>query len=435
MQLRDVAAAETSALEAALSASFDKLLRAASTDAEKQIAAARAEAKKAVDAAVAEQTTLAGALEEEKRRRAQAEKQVKEHSAAQAFADAARREAEAARDKEAAAREEEATQRASAERDLASARDETRERDREHARALKQAESTLKQAETARKEAEAAVKHAEAAQQEAEKTHAEQLRAEKNRVAKSALQPLDHLRAAFDRYRGVETIDDVLQILLESMATEFARVAVFDVNAHRLEVSRHTGFDGHDMSKVVVPLTMQSPLTRAVKDGKVQGLTARELTETTRALVGGSPAFVLVLPVPIRGQVRAVIYADDSGHAQAEGSSPERRVRFAEILLWHTVPLLTRLALDEEAMAEFREYAASIVNDLESVYSADAGKHKANDLRKRLQLNLQYAKRRFAERMQSEGAAAGRLLDEQLAAAIERKGETPFGKDLAAVAS
>jgi hypothetical protein len=243
------------------------------------------------------------------------------------------------------------------------------------------------------------------------------------------------LRTAFDRYRGAGTIDDALQMLLESMALEFKRVALFDVNAHRLEVSRHSGFAGHDIGKVVVPLTMQSPLTRAVKDGKVQGLTARELTETTRALVGGTPTFVLVLPVPIRGQVRAVLYADDSGHAPGEATAPERCVRFAEILLWHTVPLLTRLALEEETLAEFREYAASIVSDLESVYEADAGKHKAQELRKRLQLNLQYARRRFNERMQGEGPAAARLLDEQLAAAIERKAETAFGRDLAAVAS
>ena len=420
MQLQDLAATEASALEATISASFDKLIRTASADADRQIAAAKAEAQKAVEKVLAERNTLASTLEDEKRHRAQAEKQLKdaerrlkdtekqlkEHSAAQAFADAARREAEAARDKEAAAREEEAALRAAAERDLASERAHARDADRDHARELKQAEAV----------------------------HADQLKAERARLTKGALQPLDHLRGAFDRYRAVATIDEALQILLESMAAEFSRVAVFDVNAHRLEVSRHTGFDGHDMSKVVVPLTTQSPLTRAVKDGKVQGLTARELTETTRALVGGSPSFVLVLPVPIRGGVRAVVYADDSGQAAGE-SSPERRVRFAEILLWHTVPLLTRLAYEEEALAEFREYAASIVNDLESVYVADSAKHKAADLRKRLQLNLQYAKRRFSERMQSEGAAAAHLLDEQLAAAIERKSETAFGKDLAVVAS
>jgi len=331
------------------------------------------------------------------------EKQLKEQSAAQAFADAARREAEAAREKEAAAREQEVAARAAVERELAAARERADERER--------------------------------AVQQAESAHAEQLRSEKARLMKSALQPLDHLRTAFDRYRGVTTIGDVLSILLESMATEFARVAVFDVDAHRLEVTRHAGFDGHDMSKVVVPLATQSPLTKAVKDGKVQGLTARDLTDTTRALVGGSPNFVLVLPVPIRGQVRAVVYADDSGQTVGEVPSPERRVRFAEILLWHTVPLLTRLALEEEAIAEFREYAASIVNDLESVYIADAAKHKSAELRKRLQLNLQYARRRFNERMQAEGPTAAKLLDEQLAAAIEQKSDTPFGKDLAAVSS
>jgi hypothetical protein len=434
MQLKDLAAAEASNLKSSISASFDKLIQAATAEADRQMTAARAEARKALDAATAERTALAAALEEERVQRANAEKQLKEQSAAQAFTEAARREAEAAREKEAAAREkeaaareQEAAARQTAERELAAERDRARQRDADHERALKQAQTAH---DRAVEQAEAA--H-ERALQQAEAGHAEQLRTEKARLAKTALQPLDHLRTAFDHYRAASTIDDALGVLLESLATEFTRVAVFDVNAHRLEVSRHTGFDGHDMSKVVVPLTMQSPLTRAVKDGKVQGLTARELTETTRALVGGSPNFVLVLPVPIRGQVRAVVYADDSSHA--EGVSPERLVKFAEILLWHTVPLLTRLALEEEALAEFREYAASIVSDLESVYVADAAKHKPTELRKRLQLNLQYARRRFAERMQSEGQAAARLLDEQLTAAIERKGETPFGRDLAAVAS
>jgi hypothetical protein len=382
-------------------------------EAERQIAAARADADQAIAAAAAERDALSSALDDERRQRADLEQQLKEQAAAQAFADAARREAEAAREQEAKARqheakareleakarqqelqarEEEAAAREAVERELADERDRARRRDVEHAR-------------------------------------------ERTALVKRALEPLDHLRGAFDRFRTAVTIDDAIRTLFEAMATEFPRVAAFDVDAHRLAVSHHHGFGDHDMSKVAVPLTMSSPLTRAVKDGKVQGLTANELSDGMRALVGGSPAFVLVLPVPVRGEVRAVIYADDVGDTAVEAPTPERRVRVAEILLWHTVPLLMRLALEEEALAEFREYASSIVNDLESVYVADAAKHRAPELRKRLQLNLQYARRRFAERMQAEGATAARLLDEQLAAAIERKAETPFGKDLAAVAS
>lgn len=409
----------------------DKLVH----EAERQVAAAHADAKKAIDAAVAERAAVTTSLEEERRQRAQLEKQLKETAAAQSFAEAARREAESGREKEAAAREKEAAAR---EKEVAARKEEAAARQQETAAKEKEAAARQKaERELAAERERAQQREADhdRALKQAEAATAEQLRAEKTRLAKHALEPLDHLRAAFDRYRAASTIDDALKMLRDAMALEFKRVAVFDVNAHRLEVSGHTGFDGHDIAKVVVPLTMQSPLTRAVKDGKVQGLTARELTETTRSLLGGAPTFVLVLPVPIRGQVRAVVYADDSGHASGEAASPERCVRFAEILLWHTVPLLTRLAFEEEAMAEFREYAASIVSDLESVYEADASKHKGPELRKRLQLNLQYARRRFNERMQAEGSAAARLLDEQLAAAIDRKGETPFGRDLAAVAS
>ena len=415
MEIHDLAAAEASSLSKSISAAFDKLVNAAAAEGQRQAAQFRAEAQAAAqaaaDAAAAERAKLAEAIAEEKRLHAQAAQQLKEQSAALSFADAARKEADAAREKE-------ASQRTAAEAAAAAARS-----------AAASAEAAAAAAAERAADAERAAKDAEAA-------HAEQLRATRARLAKGALQPLDHLRTAFDRLRAAASIDDVLQTMLEAMATEFSRVAVFDVNAHRLEVSRHSGFEGAgDMSKVVVPLTLQSPLTKAVREGRVQGLTSRELTETTRALVGGSPSFVLVLPVPIRGQVKAVLYADDSGQTTGELSSAERRVRFAEILLWHTVPLLTRLALEDEALAEFREYAASLVNDLESVYLADSAKHKGGDLRKRLQVNLQYARRRFTERVQDEGPAAAKLLDEQLAAALDRKGSTPFGRDLAAAAS
>jgi hypothetical protein len=387
-------------------------------EAERQIAAARADAQQAIAAATAERDALASALDDERRQRGDAEQQLKERSAAQAFADAARREAEAARDQEVKARQQEAKAR----------EQESRARDQEVKARLQ--ETQAREEEAAAREA--AERELADERERARRRDVEHAR-ERAALAKRALEPLDHLRSAFDRFRTAATIDSAIRALFEAMAMEFPRVAVFDVDADRLAVSHHHGFGDHDMSNVAVPLTMASPLTRAVKDGKVQGLTAHEISDGMRELVGGSPAFVLVLPVPVRGLVQAVVYADDAGETAAEASTPERRVRVAEILLWHTVPLLTRLALEEEALAEFREYAVSIVNDLESVYVADAAKHKTPELRKRLQLNLQYARRRFAERMQTEGATAARLLDEQLAAAIERKADTAFGKDLAAV--
>jgi hypothetical protein len=299
---------------------------------------------------------------------------------------------------------------------------------------LAAAQKDLKTAHNAIKANEQRAKDLEHAIAEAEASRVEQARLMRSQTVKAALQPLDHLRSAFQRLTSVTSLDDVQGVLIDALATEFSRVALFDVNGNHLEGRRHSGFDlAADISKVSVPLTVDSPLTKAVRDGRVHGLTARELTDTTRALFGGSPTFVLVLPVAVRGQVTAVLYADDSEQAQSELVTPALRVKFAEVLLWHTVPLLTKLSLEWEALAEFREYAESLVNDLESVYTADAAKHKPAELRDRLQHNLEYARTRFAERVEGEGPAAARLLDDQLAAAIKAKAATPFARDVAAL--
>ena len=66
----------------------------------------------------------------------------------------------------------------------------------------------------------------------AEAARAEQVRAIRNRTVKVALEPIEHLRAAFQRLTTAATIDAVLGILLEALGTEFSRVALFDVTAN-----------------------------------------------------------------------------------------------------------------------------------------------------------------------------------------------------------
>ena len=52
-----------------------------------------------------------------------------------------------------------------------------------------------------------------------------------------------------------------------ALASEFSRVALFNVNGNRLEGRRQTGFDfGSDISKVAVPLATYTP---PKKDAKV----------------------------------------------------------------------------------------------------------------------------------------------------------------------
>ena len=274
--------------------------------------------------------------------------------------------------------------------------------------------------------------------QRAETALAEQNRSAKNQPQKggSAAMPIDQLRGAFQQLTAAGSVTDVLTVLVDALASEFSRVALFTVNGNRLEGRRQTGFDfGSDISKVAVPLSKGSALAEAVRSGRVQGLTANELTDGNRKLFGGSPSFVLILPVPVANEIHAVIYADNSGHAKGEVSATKRGVHFAEILLWHAIPLIGRLAAEEQALGELREYSTQLLGDLENVYNGDvAAGHKGEKLQRRLQHNVEYARNMFGQRAQDEGLDGVELFDVQLARLITAKQGVQFGKDLAAAA-
>jgi hypothetical protein len=268
-------------------------------------------------------------------------------------------------------------------------------------------------------------------------TALEQARSAKHQPQKGAApMPLDPLRNAFQQLAAAGTVTDVLTVLVDALASEFSRVALFNVNGNRLEGRRQTGFDfGSDISKVAVPLTKGSALAEAVRSGRVQGLTANELTDGTRKLFGGSPSFVLILPVPVGSDIHAVIYADNSDQPKAEVSATKRSVHFAEILLWHAIPLIGRLAAEEQALGELREYSTQLLSDLENVYNGDVSAgHKGEKLQRRLQHNVEYARNMFAQRAQDEGLDGVELFDVQLARLITAKQGVAFGKDLAAAA-
>jgi hypothetical protein len=179
---------------------------------------------------------------------------------------------------------------------------------------------------------------------------------------------------------------------------------------------------------------MDSVLAQAVKSGRVQGFTASELADGSRALFGGTPVFVLVLPITVCGQIDAVIYADDSGQPPSDAVTPERRVKFAEILLWHAIPMLSRLSSELKALKELREYVTLLLSEIEHVYNADVGARlKDEERRSRLQENLQSSREIYARRVEGEGPAAAALLEEQLTKLIGSRAGTPFGRELAAV--
>jgi len=248
---------------------------------------------------------------------------------------------------------------------------------------------------------------------------------------------LDRLLAVYQKLATCTDIPDVLIAIANGLANDFSRVGLFNVKGNRLEGRYHVGLDFKvDIAKVVVPLTLDSPLTQAVTANRVEALAAKELADNTRSLFGGSPTSVLVLPITIHGEPMAVIYADDSEQSQAESAPFEDRTKFAELLHRHAVPVLEKLQVELKTHAELREYAKLLLDEVEYMYAGDvsAGK-KDTDIKSHLKDNLASARQLYSQRIASEGPSAAMLLEELLGSVIESKSGTPFSRDLMALAS
>jgi septal ring factor EnvC (AmiA/AmiB activator) len=300
--------------------------------------------------------------------------------------------------------------------------------------ALRQQTAQVERAmEQARATADAADEAARQANSEREQL-ATRTKTIQDEAAEAATLPLDRLLAALKQLAAGKTLADVLAALVEGIAQEFARVALFQVNNGQLEGVRQIGFDfKSDISKVIVPLNIDSMFSRAVKSGRVQGFAGSELTDSNRALFGGSPSFVMMLPIVICRDIIAVIYADDSGEKSTQFATPERKVKFVHLLLWYVTPMLPRFMMPRE-MDDLRQHAALLVNELEGMYTADRKAGQSDDaVRSRLRESLGYARQKYAQRVEGRDPAAAALLEEQLATVIKNKGGTTFGRDLAAI--
>ena len=407
-------------------------LDAALNDARQQIEAARAD----TDAAHAE----TGAA------RADTEK-------ARAETEAVRKEADAARAKAAAIRFEVDTLRAAldaAHADAAAARAETATVRSETEDARLAAETAQMALEAQLQESAAALETALAAEQslrqkliEVEReiesqraeadaaAHAASLR---EQMARAAPQPLDRLLTIFDQLAKAMTVGDVLTALVQGLATEFPRVAAFSVGANHLEGLHQVGFDfKNDISKVVIPMTMDSFLTHAATSGRVQGFVGKELEDSNRTPFGGTPAFVLTLPIAVRGETLAV-----SMRGQRRSAAERRRLRSAASSS-RSCCCGTRSRCCRSCRSIRRRSPRSascatlLLTEIENMADADASDDMdAENLRSRLKDNVDCAKRLYTQRVVSDGVmTAAPLLDEQLAAIVEARAGTPFGRDLA----
>ena len=292
------------------------------------------------------------------------------------------------------------------------------------------------------KQSAARVKVLERAQQDHERVRQDLESRSKTPAAPAAatagpLPVLDDLLAGFQALQSAATMSDVLTTLVEQLAAQFPRVALFRVKKSHLQGEHQIGFDlKTDIAKVMLPLGMDSLLARAVNSGQIERLAGDELKDGTRAPFSGSPRFALAIPIVAAGETLGIVYADDAGAAKDRrvGDASLTGARFAEAMQHHAVALLMRMTNELKARAELQTYARSLLRELEQMYASDQQSDKsADDLQARLKGNLEYARSIFESRVALEGSDAAALLDDEIGALIETAQGTPFAGHLAAV--
>ena len=242
--------------------------------------------------------------------------------------------------------------------------------------------------------------------------------------------------------RGVDgltratTVAELLAALVRQLRNEFSRVALFRVKGKRLEGELQLGFElTTDITKLVIPFSVDSLLTRAASSGAVEILLDSEQGDGNIPF-GGKPTAALALPVLLHGEPLAVVYVDDAAESgsASDMAADEASIGFAKLLVRQTVVLLMRLTHELKTLSDLRRYATMLLQEAECIYMADAeAKRTVGQMRSRLKENLKCARQLYAQRAAMEGATAAALLDEQIASVIDLQGNTPFGRLLAEV--
>ena len=247
---------------------------------------------------------------------------------------------------------------------------------------------------------------------------------------------LDELLSAYQALASASTISEVLTTLVEQMAAQFPRVALFRVKKGHLQGEHQIGFDlKTDIGKLMLPLGMDSLPSRAASSGQIETLTGEELKDSRNTPFSGTPSCAIAVPIVVGGDTLAIVYADDSGAPKSGRGAVDVRARYADAVRHYAVALLTRVTKELKALAELQKYAASLLHEMEQMYDADVESGLTGaDLQKRLTGNLDFARSIYGSRTALEGADAATLLDDELGALLDSRKGTPFARDLAAAA-
>lgn len=272
-------------------------------------------------------------------------------------------------------------------------------------------------------------------QAELERVRAEAADSEQQRSSGhgDATVQIDRLMTSLYGISQSATIGDVLAGIADGLIKEFGRVAIFTVRDNRLKPACHAGFESNSgISKVVIPMTVDSVLTQSLSSDDVRTFTGKALKPGLLPPFGGSPTLVVTAPISVGEQQIAVIYADDAGPVAANATD---KTKIVDLLRQYALARLELLTAQLKMLQELRAYAKLLLDEIEYVYAADASAKKPTAERQtRLSESLRCARQMYEQRAAPDGAAALAVLDQQLRALLEAKASTPFGKDLAAVA-
>jgi len=248
---------------------------------------------------------------------------------------------------------------------------------------------------------------------------------------------LDTSAQAVDELAEKTTVTDLFAALVRHLAAEFSRVALFRVKANRLEGEDQIGFDETtDVTKLVLPLNVDSLITRAASSGSFEQLMGDELADSSRAPFGGTPTVALAMPISFQGETLAVVYADSDQPISDRGAAGhDASIGFAKLMVRTAGVLLMRLSQELKMLNELRDYAAMLLQEAEEMYSADIEAEKSDDERRsRLKDTIECARQLYSQRAALEGSAAALLFDDRIAAVFETDANSPFARDLAAIA-
>jgi chromosome segregation ATPase len=237
-----------------------------------------------------------------------------------------------------------------------------------------------------------------------------------------------------DELSSMATIADLLASLVRQLSVEFTRVALFRVKGNRLEGEHQVGFDDTtDVTKLVLPLGVDSLITRAASSGIVEQIRGAELDDSSRAPFGGTPTLAVALPVSLHGETFAVVYAD-SDLQNRESAGCAASAAYARLMVRAAGVLLTRLSQELKTLNELRDYAVMLLQEAQEMHSADqqAGRSE-EERRSRLRDTVDCARQLYAQRSELEGPGAATLLDDRILSTIQADPATDFSRDLAAI--